>query len=197
MDWFENRTERTKEKHLRIWPGSLSPAAERGRDRGVCTRFARIWISVLVWSCVCGCMRVSVECRTTRIRILLFFCWSYLWKDNKCIFFTVNYPFDSIHVLVCFTLFFFFHKYQSSLLVFFNSLLFTTIRIQVVLYSIINFTFEYGRILTRFFFLCLVYLFLDFARLKLGVYASFCVCILTERNFSCVLIMLLLTFFHI
>lgn len=114
-NWIDSKIELNEQKK-NIY-GSGPVPSRRGtwklrgwlsRDRGVCTRFARIWISVLVWSCVCGCMRVSVECRTTRIRILLFFCWSYLWKDNKCIFFTVNNPFDSIHVLVCFTLFFFF-----------------------------------------------------------------------------------------
>lgn len=94
------------------------------------------------------CLRVSVGVWVLAFA-LLFFCWSYLWKYYKCIF-SVNNFLKAIAFY--YVLHFFFHKYQSSLLVFCISLVFTTIRIQVVLYSIINFTFEYGRFLTRFFF---------------------------------------------
>lgn len=57
-----------------------------------CTRFARIWISVLVCSCVCVCMCFSVSVSVWVLAFaLLFFCWSYLLKDYKCIFSLDNF----------------------------------------------------------------------------------------------------------
>lgn len=61
------------------------------------------------------------------------------------------------------------------------SLLFTTIRSQSFLYSTISLTIWVGGEVSNTFFLCL---FLDFARLKLSVYACFFLCVCISDSFT-------------